>query len=229
MKSYLITVTLILSSFVHAQNYTCPEIETSEQRCVLETTAMSSDHSAVDTTLHSERYTKRIFDALIKVEKNIPLRLIYSTNERVASPVQRVVIISKKIPKAKTVAPAIKDDSRYVAFVHAAKACLETDDTGVPIRQTQGCDVVRANAMKYTLLTYAVMTGRSLQTLVDLINVNPAVQEDLVKSLRTQDELPKEAWDAHYKHMIRGRVSKFNAYDYSIIIDTYSNKDFLRP
>ena len=163
---------------------------------------------------------------------NQSILLNYNSDKHVATPVQRSVIVGKRIPKLRPAALAVADNSRYVAFVYATKACLESDDTGVPIRQTPGCDTVRANAMKYTLLTFAVMTGRSLQTVVDLINSNPAVQEDLVNTLRTKDELPEKAWDAHYKHQISGRVSKFNAFDYPVIIDTYTNKyggQSLRP
>ena len=219
MKAFLLTTTLILSSYAQSRPYICPHFEDERYQCVQSTLSESQlarqdlEKSAADTTLTSQDVTKKIFEELIRYEKSLSLRLHYSSIDRVANPVQRVVIIGKRLPKEKPAAPAIKDDSRFVAFVHAANSCLETDSRGVPVRQTDGCETIRANALKYTLQSYAAMVGKSLQEIVDSLNVNANSQDELIKTLSAQDQLlAEQSWGAQYQQQkIRTRVSKFES------------------
>jgi DNA-directed RNA polymerase subunit H (RpoH/RPB5) len=201
VRLVLLATTLAMSFGAHAGLYICPYIEDSRNQCEYE---ISRSHPVVvaETKLNSPDLPKKILDRLKAFEKKLPQRLKYDPQVRQIESSKRSTVAKKHNSGAKT-GDVASDDSRFIAFVYAANACLETDPRGIPLRQTDGCDSIRANSLRFTLETYAAMQSLSLQSIVDSLNVDSNAQAELIKLLREKDKFVERVWLNYYSYHVK--------------------------
>lgn len=83
----------------------------------------------------------------------------------------------------------IFDDSRFVAFVRAAKVCTELDaDGSFAVKGSEGCKTVRESILMGELKVTSALTGLSISEIAGRMEQSPLVESRLTQYLSDAEE-----------------------------------------